>query len=401
MATDSGDIEESGEYVDEEEIEGEEIVVTEDSGEYVSCIVQKLLLAPRQPIITHRNNLFRTCCTINKKVCDVIIDSGSCENIVSKALVKALDLPTVKHPHPYKIGWIKKGVEVMVTEICKVSFSIGKFYQDEVSCDVVDMSACHLLLGRPWQFDTNAIHKGKDDVYVFPWKGKKIVLVSSLPKVDKQTPPTLMVLPENEFLRHMEASKEVVMLLAKVDTDSPSDLLVPIPVQNLLQKFADICPNELPNSLPPLRDVQHQIDLFPGSSLPNLPHYRMSPREHEILQGMVNDLLSKNLIRPSISPCVVPALLVPKKDGTWRMCVDSQAINRITVNYRFPIPRLEDLLDKLEGAKLFSRLDLRSGYHQIRIKEGDEWKTAFKTREGLYEWLVMPFGLTNAPSTFM
>ena len=116
------------------------------------------------------------------------------------------------------------------------------------------------------------------------------------------------------------------MLLAKVDTDSPPDLLVPIPVQNLLQKFADICPNELANSLPPLRDVQHQIDLFPGASLPNISHYSMSPWEHEILEGMVNDLLSKNLIRPSICPCAAPTLLVPKKDGTWTMYVDSRAI---------------------------------------------------------------------------
>jgi hypothetical protein len=176
--------------------------------------------------------------------------------------------------------------------------------------------------------------------------------------------------------------------------DAPSLDISPA-VANLLQEYADVFPKDMPPSLPPLCGIEHKIDLIPGAP------YLTNPDEPKEIQCQVQLLLDKGYIHESLSPCSVPVLLVPKKDGSWRMCVDCRAINNITIRYRYPIPRLDDMLDELSGAIIFTKIDLRSGYHQIRMKLADEWKKAFKTKFGLYEWLVMLFGLTNAPSTFM
>jgi hypothetical protein len=140
---------------------------------------------------------------------------------------------------------------------------------------------------------------------------------------------------------------------------------LPEEIQELLGEFADIIVDELPRSLPPMRSVSHHIDLIPRACLPNKAPYRLTPQENEEVKRQVQDLLDKGLVKESLSPCVVPTVLSPKKDGGWRMCTNSRAINKITIRYRFPLSRMDDLMDCLSGENYFSKIDLKSGYHQI------------------------------------
>ncbi|GJY21965.1 putative reverse transcriptase domain-containing protein [Tanacetum coccineum] len=173
-------------------------------------------------------------------------------------------------------------------------------------------------------------------------------------------------------------------------------------IENLsvVREFADVFPDELPG-LPPAREIEFGIELIPGAEPISKAPYRMAPVELKELKEQLQEMLENGFIRPSVSPWGAPVLFVKKKDGSMRLCIDYRELNRITIRNRYPLPRIDDLFDQLQGAKYFSKIDLRSGYHQLRVREQDISKTAFRTRYGHYEFLVMPFGLMNAPAVFM
>jgi hypothetical protein len=165
-------------------------------------------------------------------------------------------------------------------------------------------------------------------------------------------------------------------------------------------EYPDVFPDELPG-LPPECDIEFLIDLLPGTAPIAKRLYRMSVSELEELKKQLKELLDNEFIHPSSSPWGAPVIFVEKKDGTQRMCVDYRALHEVTNKNKYPLPHIEDLFDQLKGARVFSKIDLRSGYHQLRRRPSDIAKTAFTTRYGLNEYTVMSFGLTNTPAYFM
>ncbi|XP_049349488.1 uncharacterized protein LOC125814082 [Solanum verrucosum] len=237
---------ENGEYESEksegEEEEGEGVSEEDDlelPNDGIIGVVRRIMTINLGSVDEgQRENLFHTRCGIKGKTYSMIIDGGSCANVVSSYLVDKLGIACMKRSTPYRLQWLNDCGEVKVNKQCMISFNVGR-YEDEILCDVVPMQACHVLLGRPWQYDR--------------------------------------------------------------------------------QNFEDVFPDDTPKGLPPLRGIEHQIDFVPGSQLPNRPAYRSNPEETKELQRQVEELLVKGFVRESMSPCSVPVLLVPKKDGTWRM----------------------------------------------------------------------------------
>ncbi|GJV09026.1 putative reverse transcriptase domain-containing protein [Tanacetum coccineum] len=202
----------------------------------------------------------------------------------------------------------------------------------------------------------------------------------------------------DEKVVHIPIDGETLIIRAQVmEKKSDEKRLEDIPV---VREFLEVFPEDLP-SLPPVRQVEFQIDLIPGAAPVARAPYRLAPSEMQELSDQLQELADRGFIRPSTSPWGAPVLFVKKKDGSFRMCIDYRELNKLTIKNRYPLPRIDDLFDQLQGSSVYSKIDLRSGYHQLRVRDEDIPKTAFRTRYGHYEFQVMPFGLTNAPAVFM
>ncbi|XP_071933133.1 uncharacterized protein [Coffea arabica] len=425
----------NGEVQTDEEDECEDMPpLVEDEEEFeeipahgkVGMVARRALTTQASRDDLQQENIFYSRCHVMDKLCSLVIDPGSCTNVASALMVERLTLPTSDHPRPYKLQWLNNSGEVRVHKQVLINFAIGR-YKDDVLCDVVPMQATHIILGRSWQFDKRVIFYGFLNKYSFVHNTKKITLAPLTPqqvhedqlglqkeydmhcdnkkknlhdtkskmaepsshKIDtshsaiegKKERKSIMLARTRDVRKALHSNQILLILFCKESLlTNELGASLPSAIATLLQEYQDVFPEDIPNGLPPLRGIEHQIDFIPGSSLPNKAPYRTNPEETKEQQRQVEDLLGKGWIQESLSPCVVPVLLVPKKDGGWRMCTDCRAINAITVKYRHPIPRLDDMLDELHGAIIFTKIDLKSGYHQIRMKEGDEWKTSFKTK---------------------
>ncbi len=258
------------------------------------------------------------------------------------------------------------------------------------------------ILGMEFITQNNVLIEGHNKLVWIPSKSGIVrVKAHELPCVGG---PTIHFMLGKTWERECVGGYGMMCVMRVLDEFEPKEatnLVTPSKcINQVLEELSDVMPEELPEDLPLRRRVDHVIEVMPGVAPPTKAPYWMSHEELKELKVQLEELLAKGYIKPSKSPNGAPILFVHKKDGTLRMCVDYKALNKATMKNRYPLPRVNDLFDRLSGAKVFSRIDLLSWYYQIRITKGDEEKIAYHIRYGSYEFLVMPFGLTNAPATF-
>lgn len=284
---------------------------------------------------------------------------------------------------------------------------------DTVCCHVLDMPSFDIILGDSWLLKRRVhMNFGTREAYLHV-KHKRFKIKAAATRhllvPDNETTPALLTalqlkraLRSNDraFLVQVRPSDARTFKLAALVEAHNTGLIPAAKLTALLKEYEDVFPDELPSELPPERKIAHLIPLEPGAKPIFRGMYRLTYAEKKEVERQIADLLSKGLIEPSSSPWGAPILFVPKPDGSLRMCLDYRALNKVTVKNRYPIPRIDELLDRLQGATCSSGLDLASGYWQIRVDPEDVPKTAFRSHVGHFQWRVLPFGLTNCPSTF-
>jgi RNase H-like domain found in reverse transcriptase/Reverse transcriptase (RNA-dependent DNA polymerase)/Integrase zinc binding domain/Chromo (CHRromatin Organisation MOdifier) domain/Retroviral aspartyl protease len=322
---------------------------------------------------------------LNNKPCRALLDSGSTDNFISKSLVTRMGLQTQANEEQFRIKFAD-GRACQCDSVVSVAVSFQEM-RETMIFNVAPLDQ-QLILGKTW------LRKHNPSI---DWVTNKVVLRTE----EREDLHLISALQLKRMLstKDQEGFLAVVTEVTKHEEQRP--VLEPnAKLQALLAEHADIFPIDLPAKLPPSRSIDHRIEVLPDSIPPSRPTYRLSRPEMDELKRQIDELLKKEFIQPSKSPYGAPVLFIKKKDSGLRLCIDYRALNKQTIKNKCPIPRIDELLDRMKDARFFSKLDLKSGYHQIRISPDDVHKTAFRTRYGHFEYKVMSFGLVNAPATF-
>ncbi|KAJ4809119.1 polyprotein [Rhynchospora pubera] len=333
---------------------------------------------------------------IQSQPVQVLVDSGSTNNFISRRAAQFLNLTsTPTQLFRVRVG---NGEALQCTAYCQAVSIYIQSYLFTTDLFILDLEGSDVVLGVQWLETLGPILTDWSQLTMdFTHNGKSIHLQgNSSPFAQAISSAALHKLIATDGI----GSSYMCLTTEPSDqnTTIPNFTSLPPKLQTTISTFSDLFAE--PQGLPPSRPIDHRIPLNAGTDAVNVKPYRYPHFQKSEIEKLVADLLQSGAIRPSSSAFSSPVLLVRKKDGTWRFCVDYRALNAVTIRDRFPIPTVDELFDELNGATVFSKLDLRSGYHQIRVHEDDIHKTAFRTHHGHFEFRVMPFGLSNAPSTF-
>lgn len=329
--------------------------------------------------------------TIKGQEVMILIDSGASHNFISSISASRLGLP-VQQTKRYNVT-VGDGYRVQGSGVCQdVELEIQglKVLQ---SFYLFDLGGADIVLRVEWLESLGEVKVNWKLLTMKIKEGDRSICLRGDPSLSK----TLVSL--KSILKAVNSGEQGMLIeFGEVTLEGLDAPKVSSEIEALLKQFPEVCQPTV--GLPPPRSRDHAIIIKEGEQPPNIRPYRYPHYQKSEIEKLVKEMMVAGIIRPSSSPYSSPVLLVKKKDGSWRFCVDYRSLNKITIPDKFPIPVINELFDELGSATVFSKLDLKSGYHQIRIRSGDEEKTAFRTHEGHYEFLVMPFGLTNAPSTF-